>query len=162
MEHKTYKEERTRTMNDTPDTLIGYLQKYAESKPDAFYGRYLFSDRDPVEINFRATLERTRQFAAGYAAYGVEKGSVVLVILEHQVDLMPAFLGAIWLGAIPAFLPYPNPKISPERYYSNLKELIDSTLPRVVLTQSPARAILHQTIPQGAFPLACIVLFCLF
>ncbi|NIR53060.1 fatty acyl-AMP ligase [candidate division KSB1 bacterium] len=137
-------------MKDSPDTLIGYLQHHEESTPDAPYARYLFSDRDPVEVSFRTTLQRTKQFAAGYATYGVEKGSVVLVILEHHEDLMPAFLGAMWLGAIPAFLPHPNPRINPERYYDNMKVLIDSTRPRAILTRSQVRALLHQTIPADA------------
>lgn len=134
-------------MNQTPNTLISYLQAHGRTKPDVLYARYLFTDRDPVEVTFGMTLERTRQFAAGYASHGVVKGSVVLVIIEHHEDLMPAFLGAIWLGAIPAFLPYPNPKIHPERYYENLKGLIDSSLPQVVVTGSPVRDILNRTIP---------------
>ncbi|RMD88468.1 MAG: hypothetical protein D6813_12060 [Calditrichaeota bacterium] len=137
-------------MKQTSTTLIGYLQHYAESIPDALYSRYLFADRDPVEIDYQTTLERTKQFASGYAAYGIEKGSVVLVILEHHEDLMPAFLGAMWLGAIPAFLPHPNPRIDPERYYNNMEVLIESTRPQAILTRPQVRALLHKTIPAGA------------
>src|SRR5262249_60133984 len=92
-------------------------------------------------------LERTRRFAAGYAAHGVGKGSVVLVILEHHEDLMPAFLGATWLGAIPAFLPYPNPKTHPERFFESLKEMIETSRPRLILSRAPVCEVLERSAP---------------
>ncbi|HMB71871.1 MAG TPA: AMP-binding protein, partial [bacterium] len=103
------------------DTFIGLLRHYGAERPEALYARYLFSDRDPVEVSYAETLERTRRFAAGYAAAGVAPGDVVLVILEHHEDLMPAFLGATWMGALPAFLPYPNPKTDPDRFLRNVR-----------------------------------------
>ena len=119
-------------MSLAADTLIGCLLRQAEQRPDALYARYLFANREPVEVSFAATLARTQEFAAGYAAHGVVKGSVVLVILEHHEDLMPAFLGAMWLGGIPAFLPYPNPKSHPERFYETLGMLIETVRNRGV------------------------------
>src|ERR671933_1524013 len=88
-------------------TLIDYLRLQAAERPEALYARYLFADRSPVEVSYQETERRTREYAAVYASRGVTKGDVVLVIVEHHEDLMPAFLGAMWLGAIPAFLPYP-------------------------------------------------------
>lgn len=130
------------------DTLIGRLRRHAEERPDAPYARYLFSDRDPVECSYAGTLERTRRFAAGYAAAGVAPGDVVLVILEHHEDLMPAFLGATWAGALPAFLPYPNPKTDPDRFLRNVQDLIEHSSAAAVLTREPVRRVLHD--PVGA------------
>lgn len=77
---------------------------------------------------------RTRQFADLYECAGVGRGDVVFVILPHHEDLMPAFLGATWLGAIPAFLPAMTAKLDPERYYENLRALLASTYPAAILT----------------------------
>ena len=131
------------------DTLIDCLLAQAKGRPNALYARYLFSDREPVEMDFASTLERTRRFAAGYAAHGVRKGSVVLVILEHHEDLMPAFLGATWLGAIPAFLPYPNPKTHPERFFESLKEMIATSRPRLIVSRASVCEILEKSVPDG-------------
>jgi acyl-CoA synthetase (AMP-forming)/AMP-acid ligase II len=124
------------------DTLIGLLRSHAEKRPDALYARYLFSDREPVEVSYAETLERTRRFAAGYRAAGVNAGEVVLVILEHHEDLMPAFLGATWIGALPAFLPYPNPKTDPDRFLRNVRDLIEHSAAAAVLTREPVRGVL--------------------
>jgi len=127
------------------DTLIRCLQRQAKQRPDALYARYLYSGREAAEVTFAATLERTQEFAAGYAAHGVGKGSVVLVILEHHEDLMPAFLGATWLGGIPAFLPYPNPKTHPERFYETLQVLVETTQPVCIVSRAPVCDILRET-----------------
>lgn len=124
------------------DTLIGLLGRHAAERPDALYARYLFSDRDPVEVSYAETLERTRRFAAGYSAAGVSAGDVVPVILEHHEDLMPAFLGATWIGALPAFLPHPNPKTDPDRFLRNVRDLIAHSSATAVLTREPVRKVL--------------------
>jgi acyl-CoA synthetase (AMP-forming)/AMP-acid ligase II len=87
-----------------------------------------------VEVTYQQTERRTRQFAEVYARHNVTKGDVVLVILEHHEDLMPAFLGAMWLGAIPAFLPFLTAKLDPKHYHKNLTMLLETSLPRAIMT----------------------------
>ncbi|HMB69659.1 MAG TPA: AMP-binding protein, partial [bacterium] len=63
-------------------------------------------------------------------------------ILEHHEDLMPAFLGATWIGALPAFLPHPNPKTDPDRFLRNVRDLIEHSAAAAVLTRGPLRDVL--------------------
>jgi acyl-CoA synthetase (AMP-forming)/AMP-acid ligase II len=139
-------------MTATPDTLIGHLLQQAERRPGDLYSRYLFADRAPVETTYAQALKRTRQFASLYAKHGVAKGSVVLVILDHHEDLMPAFLGAMWLGAIPAFLPSLTANLDPDRYHKNLVDLMDSTEPRAILAYAELRDALARTLPERGRP----------
>ena len=136
-------------MAEEPRTLVDYLRWHGSRQPDKLYSRYLFDGRDPVEVTFGETLERTRRVAAGLAARGVGKGSLVLIILEHHQDLMPAFLGAMWLGAIPAFLQDPHAKIDPKRYYRNLEGLIEASAPKAILTRSAVRDLLEKVAPSS-------------
>ena len=123
-------------------TLIESLIQVATERPEALYSRYFFADRPAVEVSFGETIERTRELAAGLAAHGVGKGSVVLIILEHHEDLMSTFLAVMWLGAVPAFLPHPNPKVDAERYYANLHNLIYTSQPSAIVTREAVREIL--------------------
>jgi acyl-CoA synthetase (AMP-forming)/AMP-acid ligase II len=136
----------------TPSTLIEYLVHHGETRADGLYARYLFSDRTPVEVTFGQNLARTRRFAAGYSAHGIRKGDIVLVILEHHEDLMPAYLGATWLGAIPAFLPHPNLKTNLERYYLNLETLTASSVVAAILARPAVREMLARKLPEGSRP----------
>lgn len=134
-------------------TLITHLIARAEERPDALYSRYIFADREPVETNFRDAVVRTREFAGLYARLGVTKGDVVLVVLDHHEDLMPAFLGAIWLGAVPSFLPALTAKLDPGRYHENLTGLMGSTRPRAIVCDAALRDTLEQKLPAANRPL---------
>jgi fatty-acyl-CoA synthase len=136
-------------MNNISKTLIDYLELHARQQPDALYARYIFNNREPAEVTFRETLEDTRNFAAAYIARGVSKGALVLVILDHDRDLMPAFMGAIWAGGIPAFLPPPNPRIPTERFYESLKTLIETSRPGFVLCRARMKEALEKAISPG-------------
>jgi acyl-CoA synthetase (AMP-forming)/AMP-acid ligase II len=136
-------------VTEEPRTLVDFLRWHGSREPDKLYARYLFDGRDPVEMTFGETLEKTRRVATGLAEGGIRKGSLVLIILEHHEDLMPAFLGAMWLGAIPAFLQYPHAKIEPERYYRNLEGLIEASFPKAVLTRASVRDSLAGLVPSG-------------
>jgi acyl-CoA synthetase (AMP-forming)/AMP-acid ligase II len=82
----------------------------------------------------------------------VKPGDVVLVVLEHHEDLVPAFLGATWVGAIPAFLPHPNPKTQLDRYYLNLKTLTEASIPAAILSRPPVLDVLARTLPERGRP----------
>ena len=68
-------------MKSEPTTLLDYLQIHTRLKPDTLYARYLFPDRAPVEMSYRQTAHRTRQFAAHYAWHGIGESDVVLIML---------------------------------------------------------------------------------
>src|SRR5262245_61630930 len=84
-----------------PRTIIDHLRLRARQSPDKLHARYLHADREPDEQSYGALERRTRQFAAALQRAGTPPARVVLVILQHHEDMLPAFYGAMWLGAIP-------------------------------------------------------------
>ena len=139
-------------MTTKPDTLIRHLVHRATERPEALYARWIFPDREPVEMTYRELSDRTRQFATAYREAGVEKGDVVLVVLPHHEDLMPAYLGAIWLGGIPSFLPSLTAKLDPTRYFDNLAGLMERTGPRAIMTYPQLRDELQSVSAPTAKP----------
>ncbi|MBS1249097.1 MAG: putative ligase [Chloroflexi bacterium] len=59
---------------------------------------------------------------------------MVIIILEHGVDLIYAFWGAVLHGAIPSILPFLSEKLSPEIYRQSLSALIEITSPAAFIT----------------------------
>jgi acyl-CoA synthetase (AMP-forming)/AMP-acid ligase II len=76
--------------------------------------------------------------AAGYTAAlnnaGVQKGEVVILILQHGEELIFAFFGAILQGSIPAIMPFLTEKLSPDQYRQSLASLFAITSPAAVIT----------------------------
>jgi acyl-CoA synthetase (AMP-forming)/AMP-acid ligase II len=117
-----------------PRTIIDHLRRRAATSPDALHARYVHADRAPDEQTYGRLERRTRQFARVLADAGTPKGRVVLVILQHHADMLPVYYGAMWLGAIPSFLPFPTGRLHIGKYFKDLRALIERTGPHAVVT----------------------------
>jgi fatty-acyl-CoA synthase len=76
--------------------------------------------------------------AAGYARAlqdaGIRKGEVVIILLQHGIDLIHAFWGGVLLGGIPSIMPFLTEKLSPQSYRKSLSSLIEITRPAAIIT----------------------------
>lgn len=79
-------------------------------------------------------LQASAAYAALYARRGIEPGEVVILILQHGLDLIAAFWGAILHGAIPSIMPFLTEKLLPERYRRDLAALVEITRPAGLVT----------------------------
>jgi len=117
-----------------PRTIIDHLRRRAALSPEALHARYIHADRAPDEQSYGQLERRTRQFAAALARAGTPRQRVVLVILQHHADMLPAYYGAMWLGAIPSFLPFPTGKLHIGKYWKDLRALVERTEPHAIVT----------------------------
>ncbi len=90
-----------------------------------------FPDRP---ITYTDLVEGAGGYAQTFAQQGIQPGEVVILILQHGVDLVYAFWGAVLQGAIPAIMPYLTEKLLPERYRHDLEALISVTQPAAIVT----------------------------
>ncbi len=74
-------------------------------------------DEDEQEtVTFAEFRSRARLQAGVLRANGVARGDRVIVILPQGILAMTVFVGAMMLGAVPAFIAYPNDKVEPSKY----------------------------------------------
>ncbi len=78
-------------------------------------------DEDEREtVTFSEFRHRARLQAKMLRDHGVTSGDRVVVIMPQAIAAMTVFVGAMMLGAVPAFLAYPNFKVEPSKYRSGL------------------------------------------
>jgi acyl-CoA synthetase (AMP-forming)/AMP-acid ligase II len=65
---------------------------------------------------------------------GVSRGDVVVVSLRHGANLFGYFLGAVLLGAVPSFMPFPSPKQDAHRFWHDHLRLFARVRPRLLVT----------------------------
>ena len=79
-------------------------------------------DEDEREsVTFGEFRRRARNQADWLLQSGLCSGDRVVIIMPQGIAAMTAFVAAMMVGAIPAFLAYPNFKIEPAKYRSGLE-----------------------------------------
>jgi fatty-acyl-CoA synthase len=87
-----------------------------------------------AEFSYAHVLHETERWAALFASLPLEPGSVIAIVLNHRVEMYPAYLGVMRAGFIPTFLPYPTPKQDPDIYWKAQAALFDRVRPTCIVT----------------------------
>jgi fatty-acyl-CoA synthase len=94
----------------------------------------MWIDEDDHEtVTFGEFRSLARAEAAALADEDVGPGDRVVLIMPQGIAAMTTFVGAMMLGAVPAFLAYPNFKVEPSKYRSGLTGVTASLRAKAVL-----------------------------
>ena len=97
--------------------LIAALDAAPENSPFITF----WVDEDQREtVTFAEFRSRARQHAAVLQEQGVAPGDRVVILMTQSITAMVSFTAAMMIGAVPAFLAYPNFKVDPAKYRSGL------------------------------------------
>ena len=114
-------------------TLLHALDRHAAENGDRI-GVHFVAQGETRPQTYAALRAEALRAAAMFDALGLEPGSVVFIVLRHQVELYSTFLGAMYAGLTPSFLPFPTPKQDAGLYWSSHRELFRRVDPGLVLT----------------------------
>lgn len=87
-----------------------------------------------LPINYRQLVEGAAAYVEVYKKYGIQPGEVIILILQHGIDLVNAYFGTVLYGAIPSIMPFLTEKLLPERYRKDLASLVRITQPSAIVT----------------------------
>ena len=91
-------------------------------------------DEDEQEtLTFAEFRRRARSQAKVLWKYDVNAGDRVIILMPQGITAMTTFVGAMMLGAVPAFLAYPNFKIEASKYRAGLAGVTANLQARVVV-----------------------------
>ena len=76
---------------------------------------------EPFRWSFSALLGAAEDLAAGLVERNVRHGDVCAIILRHNPNLYPLYLAVCSIGAIPAILAYPNPRLHPDKFRQGIE-----------------------------------------
>lgn len=124
------------------------LKKTVDEDPDRIAIHLIGADGDEA-LSFHDLLHRSGGYARAFEHAGIQRGEVVVIILEHGADLLQAFIGGILMGAIPSIMPFLTEKLSPQRYRESLSALIAITKPVAILTYPAFIEEVHAALREG-------------
>ena len=92
----------------------------ARKAPDNEAVVHWVAGEEPYRWTRGELVNAASRFASRINAAGVKKGDVCAVIVRHHRDFYPLYLGVSAIGAIPAVLAYPNPRLHPDKFREGL------------------------------------------
>ncbi|HET6377896.1 MAG TPA: AMP-binding protein [Methylocella sp.] len=110
--------------------------------PSALFG-VVHEAGEWTEIPFGSLMNRAAQFAAVLQLAGIVQGDIVPIVLRHGLDAYAAFIGAMFAGAAPAYLPYPNVKHDHQLYWRQHRLLFEHLRPRAILVYDELADDMH-------------------
>jgi fatty-acyl-CoA synthase len=109
-------------------------------------------EEDRETVTFGEFRRRAQQQARMLRDHGVTIGDRVVIIMPQGIPAMMVFTGAMMLGAVPAFLAYPNFKVEASKYRFGLAGVTANLQGRVVVIDQsfPVEMLEHVSLPEQA------------
>lgn len=115
-------------------TFSDLLKGHYEHTPDQVSVIMQHAGQPDRPVSYRELLHGAAGYVQTYQQNGIQPGDVILLILQHGIDLLFAYYGAILHGAIPSIMPFLTEKLLPERYRADLTALVSVTQPTAIVT----------------------------
>ncbi|MEN4040823.1 MAG: AMP-binding protein [Anaerolineaceae bacterium] len=136
-------------MNSAEDTLMGMLlQRWREDAAQIALVIQHAGQPDRL-LTRHDLLTAASAYARALDAVGIRRGEVVVLILQHGIDLVAAFFGAMLHGAVPSIMPFLTEKLLPERYRADLATLVNITRPAAIVTYGDFEQEVHTALTSG-------------
>ena len=97
-----------------PETLNAQIRYLLETQPEAT-ALYFVTPNGEQAISTREFFEHAAEVAHALKQNGIQAGDLVVLVLEHSLDVLYSFWGAILLGAVPSIFPFLTEKLDQDR-----------------------------------------------
>lgn len=93
----------------------------AEKYPDMDAIIHWIAGEKPFRWTFSGLIEAAQSFSASLKENGIKQGEVCALIIRHNENLYPLYMALSNIGAIPAVLAYPNPRLHPKKFRQGIE-----------------------------------------
>ncbi len=107
---------------------------------------YLETGQDEVLISRQMFREHVLRYANALQQMGVKPADLVVIAHTQNLESIYAFWGAMLLGAMPSMFPTLTEKLDPAVYMNNMRELVQLSGVRVVLTTDEFAPLLAEEV----------------
>ena len=118
--------------------------------PDRVSINVLLAGKEDQPITYRQLVEGAAAWANTFDLAGIQTGEVVVLIMQHSLELIYAYWGTILHGAIPSIMPFLTEKLQPERYRADLTALVGITRPECIVTYRDFEAEVRSALPEAS------------
>jgi fatty-acyl-CoA synthase len=106
---------------DTNTLLWDRWLTHASQTPTSTAIIHYVAGEEPFLWTWSNLIDRASRYAAILKNLGVRPGQVCALILRHHREFYPIYMAIESLGALPAVLAYPNPRLHPDKFRQGLE-----------------------------------------
>ncbi len=139
-------------------TFSELLKEHYEQAPDQVIVTLLHAGQPDRPVTYRELVHGAAGYVNTYLQNGIQPGDVVLLILQHGVDLLYAYYGAVLHGAIPSIMPFLTEKLLPERYRADLAALVSVSQPAAMVTYREFEAEVRAALKPGEDSVKAVII----
>jgi acyl-CoA synthetase (AMP-forming)/AMP-acid ligase II len=134
------------------------VEAFLAAPPDREFVTMYRDDDDISSTTFGEFTQQVWGQAAQFASQGLRSGETVILIMPQGIPLMVCFTAAMFLGAVPTILAYPNFKIEPSKYRFGLTGVSRNLKARLIVLDEefPDELLSHITIEDAQIVRAVI------
>lgn len=124
-------------------TLWDRWTEIAETQPDREAIIHWVGGEKPFRWTYSKLLESANKYSVVLKKHGIKPGEVCALIMRHNPEFYPLYLGIVGAGALPAVLAYPNPRLHPEKFRQGLEGMSQRSGLDRILTERPLQEIIQ-------------------
>lgn len=116
---------------------------HAAARPNSDAIVHWTAGEAPFRWTFSTLVAAAEAYAACLGERGVRRGEVCAIILHHNSQLYPLYLAVCAIGAIPAILAYPNPRLHPDKFRQGIEGMSRRSGLDWILTERELQPVLE-------------------
>jgi fatty-acyl-CoA synthase len=116
------------------EMLIQSIMERAQHAPKHRTLIFIHEDGTKKEVCAEEFHRKMVHYAQALHTIGIQADDLVILVLQHSPELLYAFWGAIYLGAIPSIFPFLTEKLDPVIYMKQVETLVANSGARVIIT----------------------------
>ncbi|MFA3784157.1 AMP-binding protein [Melioribacteraceae bacterium 4301-Me] len=131
---------------NTSTTLWERWKFNAERTPDRKAIIHWNAGEEPYRWTFKSLIEAAKKYSVILKKVGIRKGDVCAIIIRHNKNFYPLYLGISRATALPAVLAYPNPRLHPDKFRQGLEGMSQRSGLDYILTERELEPIIRPLI----------------
>ena len=132
----------------------------AEKDPDREAIIHWVTGEEPVRWTYGELIKSADKFSQLLKKKGIKEGEVCAIIIKHNPYFYPLYMGIVGIGALPAVLAYPNPRLHPDKFREGLAGMSERSGLDWILTEKSMEDVIRpftdrdeSTIQELLFPM---------
>lgn len=139
------------------DTLWKRWSLNAKKYPDREAIIHWIADGEPHRWTFGTLLDSSKRFSAHIKEAGIEAGNVCAIVMRHNPNFYPIYLGISRTGALPACLAYPNPRLHPDKFRQGIEGMSQRSGLDFILTERELEPLIRPLIEKPGSTIKAIL-----